>query len=64
MSKQNPPGRNKEGNHGAVPPELTSSGWGGGRLNRGSGRFGTPKSSTLHPRQRFEGDIPELQGKT
>ena len=64
MSKQNPPGRNKEGNHVAVPPELTSSGRGGGRLNRGSGRFGTPKSSTLHPRQRFEGDIPELQGKT
>ena len=64
MSKQNPPGRNKEGNHGAVPPELTSSGRGGGRLNRGSGHFGTPKSSTLHPRQWFEGDIPELQGKT
>ena len=64
MSKQNPPGRNKEGNHGAVPPELMSSGRGGGRLNRGSGRFGTLKSSTLHPRQRFEGDIPELQGKT
>ena len=35
MRKQNPPGRNKEGNHGAVPPELTSSGQGGGRLNRG-----------------------------
>ena len=64
MSKQTPQGRNKEGNHGAVPPELTSSGRGGGRFNRGSGRFGAPKSSTLHPRQWFEGDIPELHGKT
>ena len=64
MSKHNPPGRNKEGNRGAVPPELTSSGRGGGRFNRGPGRFGMPKSSTLHPRQRFEGDIPELHGKT
>ena len=64
MSKQNPPGCNKEGNRGVVPPELTSSGRGGGRLNRGTGHFGTPKSSTLHPRQRFEGDSPEVHGKT
>ena len=64
MSKQNPPGHNKEGSRGAVPPELTSSGQGGERLNRGTGHFGTPKSSTLHPRQRFAGDIPEQHGKT
>ena len=64
MSKQTPQGCNKEGNHGAAPPELTSSGQGGGRFNRGSSCFGTPKSSTLHPRQRFEGDILELHGKT
>ena len=43
MSKQNPPGRNKEGNRGVVPPELSSSGRGGGRFNRGPGRFGMPK---------------------
>ena len=64
MSKQNPPGRSKEGNRGAVPPELTSSGWGGGHFGRGTSHFGTPKSSTLHPRQWFEGDILERHGKT
>ena len=46
------------------PPEITSSSRGGGRFGRGTGHFGMPKSSTLHPRQRFEGDIPELHGKT
>ena len=64
MNKQNLQARNKEGNPGAFPPEITSSGRGGGRFNRGAGRFGPPKSSTLHPRQRFEGEIPELHGKT
>ena len=64
MNKQHPQGRNKEGNQGVFPPEITSSGRGGGRFNRGAGRFGPPKPSTLHPRQRFEGEIPELQGKT
>ena len=64
MSNPNPQGCSKEGNRGVGPPETSSSGRGGGRFGRGTGRFGMLKSSTLHPRQRFEGDIPELRGKT
>ena len=66
MKNAKPQGRSKEGNRGVGPgpPEITSSGQGGGRLGRGPGRFGLPRSSTLHPKQRFEGDIPELNGET
>ena len=46
------------------PPEIMSSGRGSGRLGCGTGRFGISKPTTLQPRQRFEGDIPELHGKT
>ena len=44
MNKQNPQGRNKEGNKGAVPLEVTSSGRGGGRFNRGGGNRNLPRS--------------------
>ena len=62
--KKNLPGRNKEMPHEGGPPEVTSMGKGGGRFGRGTGRLGVPRPSTLQPRQRFEGDIQELQGKT
>ena len=58
MSNPNLQGRGKEGTRGGGPPEITSSGRGGGRFGRGTGRFGMPRTSTLQPRQRFEGDIP------
>ena len=64
MKKVNLPGRNKGTPREGGPPEVTSMGRGGGRFGRGTGRLGVPRPSTLQPRQRFEGDIQELQGKT
>ena len=64
MSSRNLQGRGKEGGHGGGPPETTSAGRGGGRFGQTTGRFAMPRTSTLQLRQRFEGDIPELHGKT
>ena len=64
MSNRNLQGRGREGTHRAMPPETTSSGRTGGRFGRGGGRLGMPRTATLQPRQHFEGDIPELHGKT
>ena len=64
MSNPNLQGRGKDVSRGGRPPEIMSSGRGGGRFGHGTGRFGIPKPSRLQPRQRFEGDIPELHGKT
>ena len=64
MKKVNLPGRNKGIPREGGPPEVTSMGRGGGRFGRGTGRLGVPRPSTLQPRQRFEGDIQDLQGKT
>ena len=64
MSSPNLQGCGKEGTCGGGPPETMSAGRGGGRFSRGTGRFGVPRTSTLQPRQRFKGDIPELHGKT
>ena len=64
MSSPNLQGRGREGGRGVGPPETTSAGRGGGRFGRRTGRFAMPRTSTLQPRQRFEGDIPELHGKT
>ena len=64
MSSRNLQGCGKEGGRGGGPPETTSAGRGGGRLGRTTGRFAMPRTSTLQPRQCFEGDIPELHGKT
>ena len=64
MSSPNLQGRGREGARGGVPPETMSAGQGGGRFSRGAGRFGVPRAATLQPRQCFEGDIPELHGKT
>ena len=61
MSNPNLQGRRKDVPR---PPETTSSGRGGGRFGRGPGRFGMPKPSSLQPRQHFEGDIPDIHGKT
>ena len=61
MSNPNLQGRRKDVPR---PPETTSSGRGGGGFGRGPGRFGLPKPSSLQPRQHFEGDIPDLHGKT
>ena len=47
-----------------MPPETTSSGRSGGRFGRRRGRLGMPRTTTLQPRQHFEGEIPELHGKT
>ena len=64
MSNLNLQGQGREGTHRAIPPETTSSGQSGGRFGRGGGRLGMPRTATLQPRQYFEGDIPELHGKT
>ena len=64
MKKVNLPGRNKGIPREGGSPEVTSMGRGGGRFGRGTGRLGVPRPSTLQPRQRFEGDIQDLQGKT
>ena len=64
MSHRNPQGRGRDGTQRAIPPETTSSGRTGGHFGRGGGRLGLPRITTLQPRQHFEGDIPELQGKT
>ena len=64
MSNRNLQGRGREGTHRAMPPETTSSGRIGGRFGRGGGRLGIPRTAALQPRQHFEGDIPELHGKT
>ena len=64
MKKVNLPGHNKGIPHEGGSPEVTSMGRGGGRFGRGTGRLGVSRSSTLQPRQRFEGDIQDLQGKT
>ena len=64
MCSQNLQGRGKEGGRGGGPLETTSAGRGGGRFGRTTGRFAMPRTSTLQPRQRFEGDIPELHSKT
>ena len=64
MSSPNLQGRGREGTRGAVLPETTSTGWGDGHFGRGAGWFGAPRAATLQPRQCFEGDIPELHGKT
>ena len=64
MSNRNLQGRGREGTHRAIPPDTTSGGQSGGRFGRGGGCLGTPRTATLQPRQHFEGDIPELHGKT
>ena len=64
MSNPNLQGWGKEGTRGGGPPEIMSSGRGSGCFGRGTGQFGMPRTLTLQPRQRFEGDIPELHGKT
>ena len=63
MSNPSLQGRGKDVSCGGGPPEITSSGRGGSCFGPGTGRLGIPKPSTLQPRQRFEGDIPELHGK-
>ena len=64
MNNRNLQGRGREGTHRTTPPETTSNGRTGGRLGRGGSRLGLPRTTTLQPRQHFEGDIPELHGKT
>ena len=64
MSSPNLQGRGKEGGRGGGPPETMSAGRGGGRFGRIPGRFPMPRTPALQPRQRFEGEIPELHGKT
>ena len=63
MSNPHLQGRGKTVPGGGGPPETTSAGRGSGHIGRGTSRFQT-RPSTLQPRQRFDGDIPELQGKT
>ena len=64
MSQRKPQGRGRDGTQRAIPPETISSGRTGGRFGRGAGRLGLQRITTLQPRQHFEGDIPELYGKT
>ena len=64
MSSPNLQGRGREHTQRAVPPETTSAERGGGRFGLGAGRLGVTRTATLQPRQCFEGDIPELHGKT
>ena len=64
MSSPHLQGHGKEGTRGGGPPETTSAGRGCGHFGRGTGQFGMPRTSTLHPRQGFDGDIPKLHGKT
>ena len=64
MSSPNLQGCDREGTHGGVPPETTSAGRGDRCFGRGAGWFGVPRAATLQPWQCFEGDIPELHGKT
>ena len=64
MNSRNLQGRGREGGRGGGPPETMRAGRGGGRYGRTTGRFAMPRTSTLQPRQRFKGDIPELHGKT
>ena len=64
MNNRNLQGRGREGTHRTMPPETTSSGRTGGHFGRGGGRLGLPRTAMLQPRQHFEGDIPELHGKT
>ena len=64
MSSPNLQGRSRERTHGGVLPETTSAGRGGRQFGHGAGQFGVPRAATLQSRQCFEGDIPELHGKT
>ena len=64
MSSPNLQGHGREGTQRAILSETTSTGQGGRHFGCGAGQLGVPRTATLQPRQCFEGDIPELHGKT